>query len=261
MRTRWTRLVELLGVNSVPIVGVVAGDWSSATALTVYWIENLVASGLTAGRLALHARWSDPSADRVVAPDSPFARRRPGPLLASTVPFTIAHGLMLAAVFALVLRVAPDAGHLRQAAVALVAMQGLAFGIDLWTLADWPLARVNERADYLTGRVVMVHLTILIGVVAFAWLNRPGAFFAFFVGCKLLADATSLLPRVDPGTPGRPPRWLAAIMRYVPRQNGETFEEYWRRTHQARDQGPGTGDQGVGTTTRRPSRRPKKARR
>jgi len=261
MRARWTRLVELLGVNSVPVVGVLAGDWSSATALTVYWIENLVAAVLTAGRLALHARWSDPSADPVVAPDSSFARRRPGPFLASNVSFTIAHGLMLVAVFALVLKVTPDAGHLRQAALALVVMQGLAFGVDLWTLADWPLARVNERADHLTGRVVTVHLTILVGIVAFAWLNRPGAFFGFFVGCKVLADATSLLPRVDQGTPDRPPRWLAAVMRHFPRQNAESFEEYWRRTHQASDQGPGTGDQGVGTTTRRPIRRPKKARR
>lgn len=260
MRTRWTRLVELLGVNSVPVVGVLAGEWSSATALTVYWIENLVASVLTAGRLALHARWRDPSADPDVAAESSFACRRPGPFLATTVPFSIAHGLMLVAVFALVLNVAPDAGHLRQAAVALVVMQGLAFGVDLWTLADWPVARVNERADHLTGRVVMVHLAILIGMVAFAWLHRPGAFFAFFVGCKLLADATALLPRVDPGTPDRPPRWLAAIMRHVPRQNGETFEEYWRRTHRSGDRGPGTGGRRGATAPPRPKWRGRRMR-
>lgn len=250
---QWTKLLEMIGVNSIPVLGVFAGDWTSSTALAVYWFENLVASVLTAGRLALHARWRDRSGDPVVAAESSFAPRRVGPFLIQTVPFTIAHGLMLAAVFALVLKVAPDLAHLRQAALALVVMQGLAFGADLWTLADWPVARVNERADYLTGRVVMVHLTIVVGMFAFLWLNRPDAFFAFFVGCKVLADVTSLLPRVDQGTPDRPPRWLAAVMRRIPRQNGETFEEYWARTH--RPPGDGPAPPAAGAVSRRAARR------
>ena len=240
MRGRWTKLAELLGVNSIPIVGVLAGDWSSATALSVYWCENLIAALLVAGRMVLHARWRDRGQDPSAAPGSSFAPRTAGPFLGTAIPFTLAHGAFLALLFAMVLELTPDLADLRRAIVLLVVMQGLAFGVDLWTLADWPVAHVNERADHLLGRVVLVHLSIIAGMFLLAWLGRPDAFFAFFVSCKVLSDATSLLPRADPGTPGAPPRWLSRIMRRFPRQNGETFDDYWRRTHQGGAQEPGT---------------------
>jgi len=225
---RWTKLVEMLGVNSIPVLGVFVGDWSSSTGLAVYWFENLIASLLIGARLWLHRRWQAP----VDSAGQPVPRAKPpSALLVTAIPFTVAHGLFLLLVFLIVTRIAPDPDQLRRAAVALLALQGIAFGIDLWTLATWPAARVNERADHLLGRVVLVHLSIIVGMFLFAWLERPGAFFGFFVGCKVLTDLSAFLPRPDPGMPERPPRWLAAIMRRFPRQNGETFEAYWIRTH------------------------------
>jgi hypothetical protein len=252
---RITRLAELIGVNSIPVLGVFAGDWSSATALAVYWCENLFATGLVAARLWLHRRWQAPP-----APGEPAAppARPPAELLVTAVPFTLAHGLFLAFILAMVTGLSPDLAHLRQAVMAMAAVQGLAFGLDLWSLGAWPAGRVNERADHLMGRVVLVHLSIIAGVFVAAWLDRPEGFFGFFVGCKVLADVTQLLPRPDQGTPDRPPRWLAAVMRYVPKQNGETFEAYWRRSHQAGDRGPGTGDRGRVRKARRPTWRAKK---
>jgi hypothetical protein len=67
----------------------------------------------------------------------------------------------------------------------------------------------------------------------FVWLERPWAFFAFFVSCKVLGALSQVLPALDRGSPDRPPRWLAAIMRRCPRQNGETFDEHWARTHRS----------------------------
>ena len=49
MLRRLTKIVEMLGVNSVPVIGVFAAEWSSATALSVYWAENLIASLKHAG--------------------------------------------------------------------------------------------------------------------------------------------------------------------------------------------------------------------
>ncbi len=219
---RWTKLAEMIGVNSVPVLGVFAGDWTSSTALAVYWFENLIASLLIAARLWLHRRWQPPKDD--AGQRLPLAKA-PAELLATAIPFTLAHGVFLVPVFLIVTKLTPDPQQLRQAAVALLAMQGIAFGVDLWSLGSWPAARVNERADHLMGRVVLVHLSIIIGMFLFAWLERPAAFFGFFVGCKVLADLSSLLPKADPGTSERPPRWLAAVMRRIPRQNGETFEE------------------------------------
>jgi hypothetical protein len=226
---RWTKVFELLGVNSIPVVGVLFGDWSNSTALAVYWLENLIASLLVASRLALHRRWQE-----APAPGTRSAlARRPGELLITAIPFTLAHGFFLGFIFLMVTKLTPDLQQLQRAAVALIAFQGLAFGIDLWTLGSWPAARVNERADHLMGRVVLVHLSIIIGMFLFMWLERPGAFFGFFVGCKVLGDLATFLPTLNQGTPEAPPRWLAAIMRRLPKQKGETFEEYWVRTHKA----------------------------
>ena len=232
----WTKLAEMVGVNSVPVLGVFAGDWSSSTALTVYWFENLVASLLVASRLWLHRRWQPP----MDPSGQPLPRARPpSELLIQAIPFTLAHGIFLVPVFLIITKIAPDVGQLGRAAVVLLAMQGIAFGIDLWTLDSWPAARVNERADYLLGRVAIVHMSILIGMFLFAWLDRPVAFFGFFVGCKVLADLSTFLPKLDQGTPDKPPRWLSAIMRHLWRDKGETFEQYLGPHQRAPGRRPG----------------------
>ena len=230
---RFTRLLEMVGVNSVPVLGVFASDWSSATALSVYWAENLIAAVLIGARLWLYRRWSAdaaPSLSLTTGP-RPVVAQAPGTFLGTAIPFTLAHGVMLGAVFVVVVKASPDMADLQQAIVALLVFQGLAFGIDLWTLDRWPAHRVNERADYLLGRVVLVHLSIIAGMILAAWLDRPGAFFAFFVGCKVLADLTQFLPRINTAPGSAPPRWLSVLMRRFPKKDGLTFDEHWTRSH------------------------------
>jgi hypothetical protein len=229
---RLRRVLEVLGVNAVPVAGVYAAEWSWATALAIYWCETLLGSLFVAARLWLHERWRDPASVPDAAPESSFAPRRAGAFLAMAVPFTLGHGLMLAAIFGIVLRQTPDADHLQQAALAVGAIQAIALGVDLWTLHAWPVARVNELADYAGGRIAFVQLATMIGLFAVAALDRAEAFFAFFAIVKTAADMTrTLMPRLDQGTPDAPPVWLAAIMRRFPSQKSETFDEYWRRTN------------------------------
>ncbi len=230
---RFTRLLEMVGVNSVPVLGVFASDWSSATALSVYWAENLIAAVLIGARLWLYRRWSAdaaPSLSLTTGP-RPVVAQAPGTFLGTAIPFTLAHGVMLGAVFVVVVKASPDMADLQQAIVALLVFQGLAFGIDLWTLDRWPAHRVNERADHLLGRVVLVHLSIIAGMILAAWLDQPGAFFAFFVGCKVLADLTQFLPRINTAPGSAPPRWLSVLMRRFPKKDGLTFDEHWTRSH------------------------------
>jgi hypothetical protein len=186
---RLTRLAEALGVNSLPVVGLFAGDWSWSTALGVYWFENLIAATLIGLRLMLHRRWraaiDEPRPDGLTAPRQFFV---------TTLAFNVVHGVFLAAVLLIVVKVAPDLASLRQAALALLAMQGLAFGLDLWTLDQWPVGRMDERANHLLGRVVLVHLSLLVGLITYAVFDKEWAFFACFAGLKGLSDLSQFLP-------------------------------------------------------------------
>lgn len=53
---RFPRLLQVLGVNSVPVVGVLAADWTEATALALYWCENVMVTFLVGLRIGLHRR-------------------------------------------------------------------------------------------------------------------------------------------------------------------------------------------------------------
>lgn len=189
MLSRLTRLVETLGVNALPLGGVLAGGWSQATALSLYWCENLAAGVFVALRLWLYHRWN---------PDVPPSTNRlqqPGQFFMTTLAFTLAHGVFLAVLFLAVLDAAPEAGRLRTAVLPLALVQAVAFGVDLWTLAAWPPARVTAEADSLLGRVVLVHVSLLVGVFLQAAFDRPWAFFACFATLKGLADLARFLPR------------------------------------------------------------------
>lgn len=190
MIARLIRVAETLGVNSLPFVGLVAGDWSWSTALGVYWFENLIAAALVALRLLLHQRWRAELGERL-----PKEVKSPGQYFGITLAFNLAHGLFLGMVLLLVLKSAPDLAALEQAFFVLLVMQGLAFGFDLWTLDQWPLERVTERAGHLLGRVVLVHLSIIAGMISFAIFDEPWTFFAVFAGLKGLSDVAQFVPR------------------------------------------------------------------
>src|SRR5688572_1009570 len=48
--------LQALGVSSVPVVGTFAAGWSAATALALYWCENLLGALLVAVLIARHRR-------------------------------------------------------------------------------------------------------------------------------------------------------------------------------------------------------------
>ena len=48
------RLLQLTSLNAVPLAGLFFAGWSPATALALYWCENVVGSALVAARIAMH---------------------------------------------------------------------------------------------------------------------------------------------------------------------------------------------------------------
>lgn len=233
--------LRVLGVNSVPVAGFLLADWSILTALAIYWSENVLGSLLLGVRLVLHRRWTRKrgywearvggSRGSAASPQSGFI----GGFLSTALLFCLAHGVFLA-VLALVLPSeyqeigVIEPGQLL-AGVALVLLFLLGgFSIDLSSLRRWSFAEIQGVTERMLGRVVVVHLTILIGMLALGVTGRASALFTVFAGFKALVDLSTLLPRAQPAA--APPGWLVWLMGRLRSDRGEEFATFWRRSRE-----------------------------
>ena len=146
-------------------------------------------------------------------------------LVTSTM-FTVAHGVFLAAILGFVLE-PPDLGAVREGAIAIVLCHAIALTADRFTLANWPFAKLKDQAERLMGRVVLVQMAIIGGTWLMAFRDSKESFFSVFIWLKALSDLGTFLPMWEPR---EAPGWLARMMSVFPKQNGESFEEYWKRT-------------------------------
>lgn len=239
--TTLARLLRLLSASVVPGGGFLFGGWSPATALTLYWIDNLVSAFVMSARIALHRRWTGLAGHgrgQLGATYSTGKDREPqvfksflGEFLVTSVGFTLAHGVFLAVVLGMIGQ-RPDAEVVRQGAIGIAILQLLALAFDTVHLDQWPFARIKHQAIQAMSRITLVHMALLGGMALFALRGTPGAFFTVFVWLKFFSDIGSQLPQWNPR---EPPRWLVSLMGLFPKQKGETFEEYWRRTRAAED--------------------------
>ena len=242
------RLLAVLGINAVPAGGVLVGGWSWATALVLYWAENLVGSILIAIRIALHRKltrkrghWRAQLGVRVGTSGS---RRGKGDtrredegrpindffkeFLAGGLVFTLAHGVLLAIVIGIF---APetDLRPLRVALPVMAALQLVGFAADLIGLRDRPFAWIRRVAQQHVGRVVLVHLALVVGGALAMIGNVANGFFLVFAALKAVTDLASAVPRRadrDPDElPEKPPRWLAAVSKRV--KPGEDLDSWW----------------------------------
>ena len=245
------KLFRLLAASVIPGGGFLIGSWSPATALTLYWVDNLVGAITMGVRIALHRRWTGlagHSRAHIGATYSTGVGSRAvgfrsflAEFLVTCIAFTIAHGIFLAAVLGFILE-PPEWRAVRQGAIAIAIAHLLALTIDSFRLQAWPFARIKHQAQQIIGRVLVVHLAILGGMVFLAWRGRPEAFFSVFVALKFMTDLGTILPQWNPR---EPPRWLVRAMKMFPQDKGESFEAYWRRTR-AEEEVQAKQDEGVG---------------
>ena len=220
---RFSRLFLAGGQNAVPLSGWFLGGWSAGTTLAVFWFENLALTVFIAARIAAH--WQ---ATRTRGHQGGFLRT----FLFTSLAFTLAHGVFLAIVISRL----PEGSVVREDVVRgvqwMLAAQAASLMLDLWRIGVWPFAEVRARTEWVLGRVVVVHLSILVGMFLFMAFDRPAWFFTLFLVFKAMMDIGSLLPRWEPK---EPPAFLVHVMNSVPKQKGkgkqeESFTDDWRRT-------------------------------
>ena len=222
--TALLRIVQATVINSITVYGVFGARWTVATAIALYWSENIIAIVLIALRFVLH---------RAVTHKRGHTRGVLKTFLQTTLIFTIAHGIFLFLILALLFpNIAPaEAFDLATFKFGLMLIGGVmvfSFLIDALLVKQMPFMAIRAMTDSAMPRVLVVHLTIIFGMLAMAIFGHPRALFAVFAALKSGAD---LLSRAPKDFPEKPPRWFAWIARSV--DDRQKMLETWRQGREA----------------------------
>jgi Family of unknown function (DUF6498) len=193
-------IVALVIANAIPLVGVVFFDWNVWSILIVYWIENGIVGFYNILKIgkAEGTGTSDGSVNWQV-------NGRPASQLgkASMIPFFVMHyGIFWAVhgVFVLTLPVfgavtgdtALEQGAnplaIALAVVALFISHGLSYWFNFIGRGEY--RRVSPAVQMFTpyGRLVVLHITIIVGALAISFTGAPAALVAILVVLKTAMD-------------------------------------------------------------------------
>ncbi|HEY6928548.1 MAG TPA: DUF6498-containing protein [Thermoanaerobaculia bacterium] len=231
--------------NGVPIWGFFSQGWSPATTLVVYWAETLIGTLLIASRMAIHRHLTHkrgyeieagPATITVESGKGAPRKLRLGyvsAFLVGALAFILVHGIFLFALIKLVLpqtdggTVDPQA--LSQGGLATGGLLVLGFFLDLVGMRERPFAWIRSMAEGAFSRIVVVHITIVIGMGLAMLLHRARPLFTLFVALKFLADVSAHTPQ---WRPKEAPAWMSRLLNRVPdkTRGSEDFGAYWKRT-------------------------------
>lgn len=245
MLRRW---VPLVGINAVPLGGVFLAGWSPATALSLYWWENLVGAALVALRIAIHRALTRKRGHRRlqlgvrqdVGDEERKPRRRaspsdhgePGSFLAEFLLVagagTAVHGLLLWGLLRGFLETGPEGEQLRLGVLIVSLLQIGGFLLDLVGIRQRPFAWIRDLAQVNAARVSLLHLTLLAGFWFATGPSGLSGVLGPFVVLKALAELGGALSHAGfDADPEESPPWLTAAMNRL-RPGGGDFAAHWR---------------------------------
>lgn len=248
----------VLAVNAVPVVGVLEHGWSIASVLVLYWFENVLIAVCTCIRIAVHRRltrkrghWRD-SQLGISSNGKPVRGGLLTEYAIGAFVFTFAHGVFVAViVFALGSEYQEEPMwhfSLQQAAfgaLVIAAMLALDLVVELATIRSRSYAWMQDQARRRMGRVVILHLVIIFGMLAVAMTDSPLGIFYLLVGLKTLSELGSAAAGEAGGdaaavgtVPDEPPRWVLRMADTLGKQKGgaEAFREHWKKDRLAERQ-------------------------
>jgi hypothetical protein len=182
--------VQALVINAVTIYGVFGLRWPVGTAIALYWAENVL-RGIVI--LALLAVWQVffRRPDRSSAIDARKFTIKTFLLFSGAL--TAAHAVVLAVILGFVIpRMSPaqrfEAGSFQSGLVIISIL--LAIELLVWLLGADRRSdeRVQRSANAYVRRIVVLHLTIVLGMFGIVLFDRPTVLFASFAALKIVAD-------------------------------------------------------------------------
>ena len=228
---RLFRAAQLVGVNSVPVAGILFSGWDNGTALALYFCENLVMIVLVSLRITLHRHLTNKRGHFVEQRTSTNGGRSwkksiakyGSTFLLTAVVFSAAEAVFLGAFMAgeswNIDRTALENGLAFTTAFLL-----LGFFIDLATMRQKSFGWIRAISEGTLGRVMMIFLTMIIAFVVIASLKLPRSVFVVFAVLKLWSDIAVQLPTYDPD---EAPGWMVRLL-------GRGFADYFRKEKQDR---------------------------
>ena len=212
---RAIHLLALLAVNAIPAAGWFIEGWSAGTTLVVYWFENVAVCLFVAARIIATRRASPRRGHfKYQAPKSAGRSSQTSFLsgfLVTSLVFSAAHGVFLGLILFMLAHNGQDhlagvAWHqVRNGCIGVLVILAIEFAVDLPALRRWTFWQVEQIANRSLGRVVVVHLTLVLGMFG-AVMTDASALFGVFIVLKTLNALSMALPQWEPRTA---PRWLS----------------------------------------------------
>ncbi len=192
--------------NLIPVVGVLFLGWDAGAILILYWIENLIVGAFTLPRI-LSAQGPAAAAGSVLGGTSFGARLFMAIFFCFHYGmFWIGHGvfaLMLAASFYGEEGLASDGGPVEAvggmatgsdaisflvAVGALIVIHGIGFYREWIRSGLWRTATPNAEMFRPYGRLVVLHLTVLLGAFGLASVGAPAWTMLVLCGGKMMLE-------------------------------------------------------------------------
>ncbi len=218
---RRASLVMLVLANLLPVYGVLFLDWDIAALVVLYWSENLVLGFYTLAKMlvvspvgslfygvffsihyggfcAVHGLFI---LIMLINPEAEF-------LSGDTWPFFFVFLQLLVDVCRQVLAAAPDAWL--YAFAALLVSHGVSFLLNFLVGGERDASSIKALMAAPYGRIVILHITIILGAFAAMALGQPLALLLILVALKLALDVTlhlrehRKLATADPRSGDRP---------------------------------------------------------
>lgn len=189
-------LALILAGNAIPVLGVLYWGWDAAQIILLYWCENLIVGALTLPRILT-------------------ARGEGATVVGSTalgVFFSFHYGLfcLVHGVFAVLLATMiasggdPTSGGFSRlwattfgsgafwlTVLAITALQLLIFAREWWIGQGWRTASPQGEMARPYGRIVALHLTVLLGAWLLSSLNAPAWTVLILCAVKAVIEAAA----------------------------------------------------------------------
>jgi hypothetical protein len=204
-------VVALIVANLVPLIGVLFFGWSVWNILIVYWLENGIVGGFNVLKMA--------AATGIGTPQGMTMNNRPvaGNAKAALIPFFVMHyGIFWVVhgifVFTLPFLFTGEPGSASGVNPGAIVLAGIALAISHGVSYRWNYLHAGEYrrvsaaqlmfAPY--GRLLALHMTIILGAVAIGTTGAQAAAVAILVAIKIAIDLALHLAehrRVAPSAP------------------------------------------------------------